>query len=732
MDSVQTFPGRGQWYRRRKISCMPCINGHRSSKCDHARKRNMYYVRKAGRPVTRCQHPPCSVPGCDGKSTASVARLGANVPVDCCAHVQCNRHAGYELAYAAPAVHENAGPQRRNRGRTYPRHTHAAALPSPGSVLTSPGSVLPSPGLVLPSPGPMAPAPMSSMAPASMGSIYLAPAPAPMAPVLMGSAYPEAVGSTYPEAVGSAYPTPVGSTYPEAAGLTYPDSVGLTYPDSVGSTYPDPVGSTYPDPVGLMYQANSGVMGSINPSLILGNGYQMGPGNAGLVYNAGYDTPPMLAGNNLVRHQVGLDPMALDNANTLPMDDSCCAREKYVQRRSAAQAPDMADVEHRARHGDYDDDQRPTKRRRGEVESRSPDRSEAQSQTRGHGERHSSYHGHDKRRSRSPNAERHEDSSRRRRHHHSAEDTEPVRHDPTDHQSRRRHRSSPKRPSHRSPVLLPFSARALSKADLDVFRPLLARYLDLQKSKFMADMDEREVRGRWKSFVAKWNEGTLAEGWYDPELFEETRQSGLWDDRLEEHNAPPLDSHCASRKPGTADSGEEDEDDYGPVLPGRRNQDGNAGKQGAGVPNLQDLEVRREMNEEERLDRIAQLRLERKADRSEQKARLDELAPRAEAGTRERQLEKKKEINEKMKGFRERSPGAAEVNDGELMGGGDSFDEIKRMKASAERKKTEKEIRREEILRAKNEEREERLREYREKEDRAMVMLKELAKQRFG
>jgi hypothetical protein len=119
-------------------------------------------------------------------------------------------------------------------------------------------------------------------------------------------------------------------------------------------------------------------------------------------------------------------------------------------------------------------------------------------------------------------------------------------------------------------------------------------------------------------------------------------------------------------------------------------------------------------------------------DRKEQKAALDELVPRAEAGTRERQLEKKKEVNEKMKSFREKSPGAAEVPDAELMGGGDGIDGYKKQKQEFERKKNERELRKEEILRARMAEREERLQEYRQKEEGTMAMLKALAKQRFG
>lgn len=385
------------------------------------------------------------------------------------------------------------------------------------------------------------------------------------------------------------------------------------------------------------------------------------------------------------------------------------------------------------RHRDYPaedeyDRSRPSKRRRRDDDLDGQQLSERL-------ERHD---GRRHRRSASPDAARHgHDRTRddpapqdehRRRHHHRKH----HRH----HQSSRHDQSKPSRPA----AELPHGARPVSRSDLDLFRPLLARYLDVQKNKDMAEMDEREVRGRWKSFAAKWNDGALVQSWYDPELFEETRQSGFWDVSSKPKSAvrSPVRAEDVSSG-GEQDVGEgtgkergsEDDDDYGPVLPGSSKHH-SSGRQGPGIPSLQDLEVRREMDEEDRMDGVAQLRLERKADRAEQKARLEELVPRAEAGTRERKLEKKKEVNEKMKGFRERSPGAAEVNDGELMGGGDGVEELKQMRASAERRKTEKEIRREEIRRAKDEERQEKLREYREKEDKAMVMLKELAKQRFG
>jgi hypothetical protein len=108
---------------------------------------------------------------------------------------------------------------------------------------------------------------------------------------------------------------------------------------------------------------------------------------------------------------------------------------------------------------------------------------------------------------------------------------------------------------------------------------------------------------------------------------------------------------------------------------------------------------------------------------------LDELIPRAEPGTRERQLEKKKELNEKMRSFREKSP-VDEVDDSTLMG--DGADSLAHKKAAFQRKKNERELRREQILKARIAEREERVQGMRAKEEKVMAMLKTLAESRFG
>lgn len=121
-------------------------------------------------------------------------------------------------------------------------------------------------------------------------------------------------------------------------------------------------------------------------------------------------------------------------------------------------------------------------------------------------------------------------------------------------------------------------------------------------------------------------------------------------------------------------------------------------------------------------------------DRKDQKARLDELAPRAEAGTRERQLEKKQEIADSNRAFAasKDAGGDVELRDADVMGDEDSLGEVKRMKKENERRKNEREIRKEEILRARKAEREVRLAGLKEKEDRTMQMFKEIARARFG
>ncbi|KAK8919484.1 hypothetical protein H634G_03266 [Metarhizium anisopliae BRIP 53293] len=321
------------------------------------------------------------------------------------------------------------------------------------------------------------------------------------------------------------------------------------------------------------------------------------------------------------------------------------------------------------------------------------------------------------RRSASPDREPHR-THRSHRHHH--------------------HRREHNRPRHTSeavsgPVALPFSARMLSKSDYRAFEPLFAYYLDLQKQKYLEDMDEREAKGRWKSFVGKWNRNELAEGWYDPDMFAKCTANNArpeGDVSGEERRDERSQKIPTGREEATPRAGNSDDDqDYGPVLPSSypRRQ-----VVGARVPTFQDLSLRDELAEEQRAADREELRRARKADRTVQKERLEELVPRAEPGTRERKLEKKKEVNDKMRQFRDKSPGLEAGDERELMGGGDELEEYKRMKEKEHKRKSERQVQREEFERAKREEMEERRRAWQEREEGTVSMLRELAKQRFG
>ena len=142
------------------------------------------------------------------------------------------------------------------------------------------------------------------------------------------------------------------------------------------------------------------------------------------------------------------------------------------------------------------------------------------------------------------------------------------------------------------------------------------------------------------------------------------------------------------------------------------------------------------MEAEDSLDHREQLRQRRLLDRKLQKEQLDEIVPRAEAGSKDRMLEKKREKADNNRAFasaKTEAGGVVELPDADLLGDEDGGVEgFKKKKQDMERKKNDREIRREEILRARNEEREERVRDYKAKEEKTMAGLVALAKARFG
>lgn len=86
-----------------------------------------------------------------------------------------------------------------------------------------------------------------------------------------------------------------------------------------------------------------------------------------------------------------------------------------------------------------------------------------------------------------------------REHHRGSRSRSPHRHEhkTSRHRSRSPHHTTPKK-------ALPYGAREISRHDLSLYRPMFALYLDIQKQLDIDDLDDHEVKGRWKSFVGKW------------------------------------------------------------------------------------------------------------------------------------------------------------------------------------------------------------------------------------
>ncbi|KAK6435609.1 hypothetical protein LTR95_008210, partial [Oleoguttula sp. CCFEE 5521] len=142
--------------------------------------------------------------------------------------------------------------------------------------------------------------------------------------------------------------------------------------------------------------------------------------------------------------------------------------------------------------------------------------------------------------------------------------------------------------------------------------------------------------------------------------------------------------------------------------------------------------LRHELQASDRESQHAMRKLDRKEERSVAQARLDELAPRAAAGTRDRQIEKRREAAFSNKTFAEsKDAGVAEVPESDLLGAS-GVEEYKAEVQKNQRKQSEREIRKEEVLRARAVEREEKVAEFRRKEDKTMEMLRGLARERFG
>jgi hypothetical protein len=111
-------------------------------------------------------------------------------------------------------------------------------------------------------------------------------------------------------------------------------------------------------------------------------------------------------------------------------------------------------------------------------------------------ERHESSQPPIEQQSRPPHGGPHGD---RKRHRHARRSRSP-RGDEDRHKHKRHRSQSPPTKA----AALPYKAKPLSKRHYDEYKPLFHSYLDIQKNIQLDELDEREAKGRWKSFIGRW------------------------------------------------------------------------------------------------------------------------------------------------------------------------------------------------------------------------------------
>ncbi|KAF5323636.1 hypothetical protein D9758_017079 [Tetrapyrgos nigripes] len=289
----------------------------------------------------------------------------------------------------------------------------------------------------------------------------------------------------------------------------------------------------------------------------------------------------------------------------------------------------------------------------------------------------------------------------------------------------------------REPRTLPYNAKEISKSDYFQKTDEFRIWLKEEKGKYFDELSGDKARSYFAKFVKAWNRNKLPSNLthlysgVDPSSISATSQTAYKWSFASKSKMSKQDEEvvrrtregvsAATNGPGREPGAGRDWDSAGPS-----NVSAGGGRmQGPTLPSASDLQLARE-SQSELADHDR--RLKRKRDRLEEKEHIEDLVGPKEVG-REGMLEKKRAKREGDKAFREERGGRGdeglEIDEGTLMGGGDSF------KAAIVRRDAAKTRYEHNNLTARLE-KEQRTNEIREKESRTMEMLRGLAKERFG
>lgn len=287
---------------------------------------------------------------------------------------------------------------------------------------------------------------------------------------------------------------------------------------------------------------------------------------------------------------------------------------------------------------------------------------------------------------------------------------------------RSRSRDSPRR-SESPSRSLPGGAEPITESDYFLKSSEFRAWLKDEKRKYFDELSGEKARKYFHKFVKEWNRGKLNRSLYagiDPsEQTANSQTAYKWSFASKRSRAENEALQSARAAVGAATYR------VGGEPPSRSGNGSNKRVQGPSLPPQADRVLAREAVEERA---VAERDYQRKRDKAEARERIEDMVGPREVG-RERMLEKKRERREGDRAFRGRGDEGLEVDEGTLMGGGDSFKaEIARRDAARSKFQQRRETAREEKILASRE----RVAAIREKDKATMDMFAQMAKERYG
>ncbi|KAH9064071.1 hypothetical protein EDB87DRAFT_1368765 [Lactarius vividus] len=270
---------------------------------------------------------------------------------------------------------------------------------------------------------------------------------------------------------------------------------------------------------------------------------------------------------------------------------------------------------------------------------------------------------------------------------------------------------------------LPGGADPITESDYFLKSSEFRVWLKDDKRKYFDELSGEKARKYFHKFVKEWNRGKLDKSLYagiDPSKQSATSQTAYkWSFASKRTRAEDEALQAARAEVGAATYRAGGE-------PSSRTGDGsNKRVQGPTLPPQADRVLAREAAEEQT---AAERNYQRKRDKAEARDRVEDMVGPREVG-RERLLEKKRERREGDRAFREKGDEGLEIDEGTLLGGGNSFKaEIARRDAARAKFQQKRESAREEKISASRE----RASAIREKDKATMDMFMQMAKERYG